>query len=312
MKPLAAITGGTGFLGHHVLKAMLDAGWRLRLLVRSDPRLDIGDLPVELVPGDLGDQGAMNALVHGADVIIHMAGAIKARNRAGFVSVNSKGTQMLAQAWQAIAPSAKFVMLSSLAAREPDLSHYAFSKAEGEAAVMESGKNWCILRPAAIYGPGDRETLTVFHAASLPFQPLLNDAMARICLVHVHDVVIAVLAVSQKSGPSGLFEVTDAKAQGYQWSEIVSTACQAVGSRYRPIRIPGHILRVLGRIGDFGITLSGSEKMLTSQKVREILHVDWSSAPSRQLPDTIWCAKYGLEVGFTDAVTWYREAGWLR
>ncbi|MEM7240118.1 MAG: NAD-dependent epimerase/dehydratase family protein, partial [Pseudomonadota bacterium] len=104
MNRLAAVTGATGFLGGHVLQSLVAEGWRLRLLVRRDPRLELGPDPVELVPGDLHDRDALSELVAGADAVIHIAGAIKARNRADFMSINRDGTREVAAAWDAHAP----------------------------------------------------------------------------------------------------------------------------------------------------------------------------------------------------------------
>lgn len=310
--PLAAVTGATGFVGRHVVEHFAAAGWRLRLLVRRDPDLACGDRPVELIPGSLSDREALAELVRGADAVIHVAGAIKARNRAGFMTANADGTAAMAAAWRREAPEARFLMLSSLAAREPELSHYAASKAAGEAALRDAaGKGWCILRPAAIYGPGDVETLSVFKATRLPFHPLLNGPEARLTLIHVSDVARGVLAMASAAAPSAVFEMTDGRPEGYSWTEVVGTACAATGHRARPLRIPAGLVRLAGRAGDLAAAITGSAEMLTSQKIREILHPDWSSERASQLPAALWAPHVGLAEGFADAVAWYRAAGWL-
>ena len=321
MSRLAAVTGSTGFLGRHVLRALVADGWRLRLLVRSDPRLTLAipdDCPVELVLGDLTDPanltdpGTLRQLVTGADAIIHIGGAIKAPNRASFMRINRDGTEALAKAWQADAPLARFVFLSSLAARKPNLSHYATSKSAAE-TVLESLAPGAVhtLRPTAIYGPGDRETLALFKAVQQPVHPLLGGADARLSLVHVHDVARAVLAAATTAVP-GCFEVTDGQTEGYSWQEIVGNACRAVGTQRKAFRVPAAVLRTIGRIGDVGTAVSGSANMVTSQKVREILHPDWSSHRTAQLPANVWHPTIELQAGFDLSAAWYKKAGWLR
>lgn len=311
MSRVVAITGATGFVGRHVAKALSDHGFRLRLLVRQQPDLELGPEPVELIPGNLDDEQALRELVEGAAAIVHIAGAIKARDRASFMAVNASGTKRVVAAREKFAPDANLIMISSLAAREPQLSHYAASKAAGEAHLLQIGGPWAILRPSVIYGPGDRETLTVFKMVKMPVHPLLNGPSARVCLVHVNDVVSAVCAVLNGGIEPGIYEVSDKRHEGYSWQQIVDAACIVMDTKARPVRVPSGITRALGRLGDMGGALFGSGQMLTSQKTRELLHEDWSSTPAAQLPSMHWKPTIGLLDGFRDAVRWYKDAGWL-
>ncbi len=312
MARLAAVTGATGFVGSHIVQALSNDGWRLRLLVRRQPDLDLGVQPVQRARDKLNDSEALRALVRGADAVIHVAGAIKARSREDFMAVNAEGTRRVVAAREEVAPGANLIMLSSLAAREPQLSHYAASKAAGEAHLRNVGGRWSVLRPSAIYGPGDRETLTVFKMARMPLHPLLNGPEARVCLVNVADVVSAIATVLRGGVAPGTYEVSDMRYDGYAWREIVEAACASRGCRARPVRVPSAVVRTLGRLGDIGAHVSGSAEMLTSQKVREILHQDWSSDPEAQLPPHLWTPSVGVYDGFREAVAWYRNSGWLR
>lgn len=311
MKPVVAITGGTGFVGRRVMAIFSNAGWRLRVLVRGAPRFDIGNEPIELIPGDLSEPQALKKLVKGADAVVHMAGAIKARNRSGFMAVNSTGTSALIAAMEQEAPAAKIVVLSSLAAREPSLSSYAYSKAEGEKFVSNSPLSSCILRPCAIYGPGDRETLTAFKSARLPVHLLLNDRRARVGLVHVDDVARAILASASPGGPTGLYEVCDMQINGYTWHELTHAICQAMERPHRPLFVSPIIVKFLCCLGDLASQVTGSTHMMTSEKSRELLHLDWGSTAQRQLPETLWKPAYTLKAGLSETVDWYRHNHWL-
>lgn len=308
---LAAITGATGFVGRHVVNAFLKAGWRLRLLSRSYPRFESQGLPVEVIPANLSDEKAFLALAQDADVIIHLAGVVKARDKAGFMNINTGATRAIAHAWRSVQPSAKFILLSSLAAREATLSHYARSKAEGEKAVRASGANYCILRPCAIYGPGDRELLGAFKAASLPFQPMLNTAEARVAMVHVRDVAQAVLAVAENPEIRGEFELCDARIEGYQWGEIIDAVCAACGKTARPFFVPPVLLKAIARGMELRAALTGLPVMLTRHKVREILHHNWGSTHQAQLPAHIWQPRHPLMQGLHETGLWYRQMGWI-
>ena len=309
MSRLAAVTGATGFIGGHVTAAFAAAGWRLRLLARREVEAPQG---VEIVRGSLSDRAALAALVRGADVVVHLAGAIKAPSRTAFMSANRDGTAALAAAWRAGAADARFVLLSSMAAREPGLSAYAASKAAGEAALArEAAGTAVVLRPAAVYGPGDRETLTVFRAAGWPVQPVPNGPSARVALVHAGDLASAVLAGAGQAMPPGTYEVSDARPAGYAWPEIVAAACAACGRPARPVRLPATALRLAGFWGDL-LALGGAAPMLTSGKRREILYPDWGSTPEAQPTGDLWRPVRDLQGGFDETVAWYRRAGWLR
>jgi nucleoside-diphosphate-sugar epimerase len=179
---LAAVTGGTGFLGRWIVRGLSDAGWRVRMLVRRDPiHPHLAGVDPEIVLGSLADGRALHRLVQGASLIVHAAGLVKALRRKDFFTVNAEGTAALARAAVAAAPSARLVMISSLAAREPSLSAYAASKAAGEAVLARFGPtDRVVLRPAAIYGPGDCEWLPIFRAAGRRFFPIAARPDARV------------------------------------------------------------------------------------------------------------------------------------
>jgi nucleoside-diphosphate-sugar epimerase len=310
---VAAVTGITGFIGGHLARELSARGWRLRVLARSMPQLDgLAGPPVDVVQGSLSDDGALQTLVEGAAVVFHLAGAIKGRSRADFIRANGEGTAALATAWRAHAPEARFVHLSSMAAREPGLSHYAASKLDAETRLRDlgAGADLCILRPAAVYGPGDRETLRIFRTASGLVQPMLNDSGARLTLIHVGDLVRLMAVLAEAGSPSSEVEVTDARETGYSWDEIARAAARALGRAPRPMQVPRPVVRALGLAGD-AAALAGMGGMLTSQKAREILHRDWSSDTRRQPAVSLWRPQIALDQGFDETVAWYRNAGWL-
>ena len=316
MKPVIAITGGTGFLGRHVIQHFLNQGAKLKLLVRNPENVDWG-LPQEqvekldVIKGSLSDKEALARLVDGVDVVVHMAGLIKARRPIDFETANVGGTRNLIEVLNTQNPEAGFVFVSSMAAREATFSPYAATKAAAEKVLQELIDQPIILRPCAIYGPGDEETLPLFKATRLPFQPALNGPKARVCLVHVTDVAEAIgrsaMALVQKSSLQGTFEVSDERHEGYLWREIIEAACLTCGQKARPFHVPRLIPKILGRFGDLQAAITRSAVMLTSYKVVEVLHEDWSSNESVQLPRDIWQPSITLPEGFENTVQWYRN-----
>lgn len=311
--PLLALTGATGFIGQHLLGALTQAGWRVRLLLRREPSgSEWRRSRPEVVAGGLADEAALARLVEGADAVIHLAGLIKAARRADFFAVNADGAARIAQTTRRVSPNAHFMLVSSLAAREPLLSDYAASKRAGEAAALDAmGARATVLRPPAVYGPGDRETLRFFQVARWPRVPLLGPTEARAALIHVHDLVRLIVALAAVEPSGRVLAAADERPQGYGWAELLGAAAGAVGQPApRFVQAPQTLLRGIALLGDLA-RLGGSASMLNSQKLRELHHVDWAVTPGERARPGGWAAQFDIDRGFADAVAWYRAAGWL-
>jgi uncharacterized protein YbjT (DUF2867 family) len=257
----------------------------------------------EVVFGDLTDDAALASLTRGADVVINAAGLTKARSRAAFDAVNAAGAARVAAR-----AGGAMIQVSSLAAREPQLSDYAASKRAGEDEARRIlGDRLTIVRPPALYGPDDPETLPLFQAAATyPILPVL-DANARIALMHVGDSARQIAALAA-APPGAALTLSDHRPGGYSWREIMETACSALG-RPRPVlvRIPDAALVFAAAAGQ-ATKRRGSTPMLSLGKVRELLHCDWSVSPGEQdisLPKPI----FDLEMGFRDAIYGYQSRG---
>ena len=305
MARTCAVTGATGFLGRHLVRALAADGWRVRALVRRDPVSAFGQAETEVVIGGL-DEGPLAELCRGVDVVIHAAGLVKARDRATFEAVNAHGTTLAAQA--ARAARARMVLVSSLAAREPQLSEYAASKRAGEvAAAALLGPELAIVRPPAIYGPGDLETLQIFRfAARSPLLPVF-DARARLAMIHVADAAEQIAAAAARPPDRPCVALADARPEGYGWRDIVEAAAEAVGRR-SPLTAPAPpvILTWAGALGSLARRF-GARPMLTLGKARELRWLDWSVKPEEfwtQAPPS----KFALGEGFRHTVAYWREA----
>lgn len=308
MSRLAAVTGATGFLGQHVVRALADDGWRLRILARKEPISPFwGGLTPDVVPGDLGDAAALARLCDGADLVVHAAGLIGG-GRGDLDRINVAGSERLARA-AAVVP--RFLHISSITAREPQLSAYAASKRAGEDTVRGIlGDRVTIVRPPAIYGPGDRETLRLFRlAASSPVLPVLSP-VARVALVHVQDAAsqIATLARLEHAGP---FTLCDAQPEGYSWREIMQTAATALGRNPTFVRLPAAALYALASAETFSNGWRQGKAVFTYGKVRELTHLDWGVPASDRSPN-VHDSAFDLASGFEHAVNWYRSQGWLK
>ena len=315
MTRLAAITGATGFLGRYIVTALAGRGWRVRVLARRPiDHPQFAGLQLDAVPGDLSNGEALRALVDGADVIIHAAGLIKARSAAAFEAVNVAGTANLAQAIEQSGASPRVLLVSSMAAREPALSSYARTKRAAEellTATLSARAKLIILRPSAIYGPWDRETLAIFRAIARRIFLRPRSAHGRIAVIHAADAAAAIAVLCEQGSHPGLFELTDERIEGYSWDEIVAAAETALQRRALVIPLPGAAVKAAAALSLVAGKLRRRTPLFSPEKAREILHADWGSSPKSQPPRSLWRPEIGLARGFRDTVNWYRDRHWL-
>jgi nucleoside-diphosphate-sugar epimerase len=294
-----AITGATGFIGAALMRKLTAGGWHVRALHRSRT----GARPeghVDWIRGSLADAESLARLVQGAEVIVHCAGAVRGASQEQFDRVNIEGVLRLAQAARRSHPMPRFLLISSLAARTPQLSFYATSKRGGEDALRTAaqGMVWSALRPPAVYGPGDREMRPLFKAMQRGVAPVLGRPEARFSLLYVEDLAGAVRHIVD--GPhwdNGPFELHDGHSGGYSWREVMDTFARIVGRPVLQVRVPAAALNAIASINQALARLMGYPPMLTPGKIRELTHPDWvcNDAPFRNF--TGWQPSVSLEEG---------------
>ena len=308
------VTGATGFIGRHMVRALRRDGADVKALTRRAPPPTDDDLPGSLtwVPGSLSDETQLRQFVSGCDAVIHLAGAIKALNRDDFLMQNAEGTRRLAGLAAELPEPPRFIHVSSLAAREPRLSNYATSKRESEKALraFTSKMSISILRPPAVYGPGDLETLRIFAMAARGFVVVPPDSQARLSMIHVEDLVSAILnLLPLRDDPGEPLEIDDGHPGGHDWTGVVNAAGQALKRTPRLIALPSPLLYLAGGIGSLFAQITGKSSTLSWDKIPELLHPDWV-ARGPAVPG--WSARWGIQHGFKDTVNWAISRGLLK
>jgi nucleoside-diphosphate-sugar epimerase len=298
-----AVTGATGFVGGRLLRLAVEQGHEVAALTRRSQNERRG---VTWVQGALENRLALQRLVEKADALIHVAGVISAPDAATFEEGNVTGTLGLLAAATAGGVH-RFVHVSSLAAREPELSLYGGSKARSEELVKRSGLDWAIVRPPAVYGPGDRETLELFKAARLGFVPL--PPRGRISLIHVDDLSRLLLALSARDAPSQLvIEPDDGRQGGWTHRQFAEALATAQDRRALALSVPAALVRLGARID--GLVRRGKAK-LTPDRAAYFCHPDWTVDPSSRPPEALWRPQVETLEGLADTARWYERKGWL-
>jgi nucleoside-diphosphate-sugar epimerase len=276
-------------------------GCKLQALTRTtSDRSRLSGFNIDWVEGALEDVDSLRRLVRGADAVVHCAGAVRGATQAHFDRLNVDGVVRLVRAAVEQHPLPRFLLMSSLAAREPGLSHYAGSKRRGETALVEhAGKMpWVVLRPPAVYGPGDKETLPLWRWMARGFAFVPGSGKTRFSMIYVDDLAAAIQdCVLNEHLPQGVFELHDGHPKGYSWQDVIDTVTHLKSKSVRSIHMPVTGLRLLARLNLAAARVLGYAPMLTPGKIREFRHPDWVCDNATITRETGWTPGVSLAEG---------------
>lgn len=300
-----ALTGASGFAGGPILAELLRAGHQVRVLARR-PQQGQFDSNVTIVKGDLDDITALNALVADVDIVLHVAGAISALDENGYFKINFGGTRNVFNAAKA-AGVKRFINVSSMAARNPELSAYAASKraAEDFLEAQKTEMEVLTLRPSAIYGPGDKATLPLLSALQKTVAAIPGQSKARFSLVHVEDFALVVCEAATAK-QTGVIEVDDMSG-GHDWHELAALNRKINNYPRHVVFLPRSLVTGVAIASELTSKLTGQSGMVNRGKVNELYHGDWVARGDGWPRDN----PIGLAKGLAETVTWYRAHGWL-
>ena len=315
------LSGATGFVGSHVARILVEAGYEVRCGVRATSDTTALDgLTVELVPLDLDQTNGMPAeALRDAEIVVHAAGITRARREGDYHAVNAEATRRLAAA-AAAAAVRRFVLISSLAARGPDASShdghdrpasaYGRSKAAAEAYLRGFGDRMetVALRPAGVYGPRDTDFLPLIKLARSGWLILPNDSLL-LQPIYAEDVARAVLAAARAPVGFGPFPV--AEPGRYTWREVAEGLGRVLARPVRTLRLPAGALVLARRASERMASLRGSVPVLDERRARDLAVNAWTCEVSGTEGELGWRAEVPLFEGLERTVRWYRWAGWL-
>ena len=318
------VTGGTGFLGSHLVESLVDdPGTEVYALVRdpSKPRWLEGIEGVRWLAGDLEN---VPGLPSGLTCVYHLAGLTKTHRTSAYYTVNCDGTANLLRALEGQAGPLRFVHLSSLAAIgaardrrgvcEDDaarpVSPYGKSKLRAEAAVLAYKDRYsvAILRSAAIYGPRDEDFLQFLRWIRRGIRPVLGRQV--LSLIYVRDAVRACRLAAAAGRPSGeVFNIADPLP--YSWGDISRIAARLLRKRTVPVRLPvwTAYLAALASAG-LGHLRGGGDSVFNLSKVKQ-MRQDWTADVARARRDLGFETAFTLEQGLSETIAWYLWKGWL-
>ncbi|MBI4240270.1 MAG: complex I NDUFA9 subunit family protein [Candidatus Rokubacteria bacterium] len=255
------VTGGTGFVGKAVVRALQAQGFMVRCLVRPGSEPDLrGFESIERVPGDVLTPKGLAASIEGCTAVVHLVGIIREHPGLGitFERLHAAATIHMVEATRA-AGVRRYLQMSALGTRPNARSRYHQTKWEAEEAVRRSGLEWTIFRPSVIYGTGDGfVTLLARLVRRLPVVPVIGDGTYQLQPVAVEQVAEAFARATTREATAGqTYEVGGPRP--YAFTEILDMIGAALGKRkvrklYQPLGMMRPLVRGLERLPFFPLT----------------------------------------------------------
>ena len=321
---VALVTGASGFIGSHLVEALVPRDWRVRCLVRKTSRLKwLPTDDVTLINGEIATPGDdLDRAVKGVSVVFHLAGLTSATEDAQYTTVNVDGTRNIVDAMKRGAPDALLVFCSSLSAAGPARAHrpvnetdteqpisaYGRSKLAAEEVVTASGLEYLVVRPPAVYGPRDVDILAAFKMAIRGIALRVAPAGQRLSMIHAEDLARGLVCAAEAEG-RGLYYMTDGMIHTYE--SITEQIARAVGNRVRIIGIPLSVADMAARADRLRGSLLGAKPLLTPDRVLELSQDDWTCDDTRARLDIDYESSITLPDGLRMTAEWYRTVGWL-
>ncbi len=321
------ITGATGFVGGHLAEDLTRRGMRVRLLVRDPRRLTYPlNRRMEVVRGDVTDATSLEAALRGVHSVVHLAAILRGLRYSDYERVNVEGTRLLCEAMVREKGARRLVYVSSLAAAGPSrrgkplteedeahpVSFYGITKRKGEETVQSYGRRLDvrIVRPAAVYGPRDRDVLQYFKMVRQGMVFLHGDGKQEMSFVHVLDLVQAIrLVLESRTSRNQIFFVSGGPVVA--WGDLLSAAGRAMGKRFVTVKVPLPLVRAVAAVADGVGRLRRKPTILNLDKVKEARCEAWTCSDAKARRKLGYRPRFDLERGVTDTMAFYRKAGWL-
>lgn len=322
-----ALTGATGYTGGHLAAALRARGDQVSALVRASSPRDGLAAGVRVVEGDLANRVALEHLMEGCDAVLHVAAVYRTAGHPDsyYHDVNVGGTERLLEA-AARAGAGLFVHTSTVgvhghvASPPADESApfapgdvYQETKADAEAVALRfyrtRGLPVVVVRPGAIYGPGERRLRKLFKAIARGYYAIVGSGSAYYHPVYIDDLVAGFLLALARPDLAGEAFIL-AGPRYVSQAELAALIARHTGGRVLPIRIPAAPLRWAGAVCEALCVPLGIEPPLYRRRV-DFWTKSRAFSTEKARRRLGYAPRVDVEEGIARTAAWYRQAGWL-
>lgn len=327
-QPIAFVTGGTGFIGSHLIDRLLSKGYHVRALVRNPKKLGfLSGLPIEIVEGDLFSTAALESGITGADYVYHVAGLVAAKSKKEFYRGNRDATRNMIEITARVNPSVKkFIHISSQTAVGPGkgmapvnestvphpLTTYGKSKLAAEEEVLKFAGTIpvTILRVSAVYGPRDTATFDYFKSAYMGLELLIGFHDTYVSLVHSTDLVTGIILAGEKEIANGQTYFLGSE-QYYTWNEIGYVTKSVLNKKLLRVRVPKPLVFVIAGISGIASTFKAKPSVLNFEKAYDLIQGNWCCDITKAKKELGYKQEVTLAEGVKETISWYLDNKWM-
>ena len=327
-QPTAFVTGGTGFIGSHLVERLLSHNYKVRCLVRDEKKLGyLQNLPVEIFVGDLFSTAVLEKAITGVDYVYHVAGVVASKTKEGFYKGNRDATRSIIETTHRVNPTLKkFIHVSSLAAVGPGsgttpvnestsyhpITTYGKSKMEAEKEVLKFKDRLpiTIVRPPAVFGPRDTATFDFFKTIDKGIEPLVGFSEKYVSLVHSTDLVSGIMLAGESEKAIGQTYFLGSETF-YSWTEIGYVSKEVMQKKALRVRLPEPLVFAVAATVGFFSRFSEKPSVLNFEKGRDMVQENWCCDISKATTELGYKQSVALADGIRETVQWYRANGWM-
>ncbi|PKL87906.1 MAG: NAD(P)-dependent oxidoreductase [Ignavibacteriae bacterium HGW-Ignavibacteriae-2] len=325
---ISVVTGGSGFVGSHLVDLLIEKGHKVKCIVRESSDLKwLNDKPVEIIKCGLFDKTALKEVLIDADYLYHVAGVVKSKYEEGYFSGNVETTRTLLETLLELNSKIKRILIvSSQTAAGPSgtekaitedvkpspITTYGRSKLEQEKVALDFSDKLpiTIVRASAVYGERDTEIYLIFKTYHQGLMTLVGFNEKKVSLVHVNDLVNGIyLAATNENSKNQIYFISS--KEYYTWPQVSGVIAKAMGKKAINLRIPHFLVYIVAAIAQFFALFSKKAATFNLEKARDFVQTYWTCDISKAEKELGYVPKISLEDGLKRTIDWYRKMKWL-
>ena len=324
----ALVTGGTGFIGCHLIEKLSQRGVEIVSVAKDGQNAELlRQLGAKVITGDLNNGIRWDEALDGVDIVFHLAGVTRSRFARDYYEGNTKATHRFTEVCALRAASLKrFVYVSSQTAAGPSpdgsplvedapchpVSHYGKSKLLAEEEVRKAGARlpWTIVRPSAVYGPRDREWYEYIRMILHGFQLLVGFGTKSMNLIHADDLADGILLAGTAPQAVGQTYFLGSE-RAYSTLEIGMMMARVLNKHAIKVRVPHALTYAVGAIEGAVGKVTGHDVFFNFQKAKESVQTAWTCSIEKAKRELGFAPHIPLEDGVRSTCEWYRQNRWM-